>query len=210
MQFFLRLKHWQLFIINFGIPLILQFVHIFSVIVNLATHSSHPEAGDILNIFWMFPVVMIIMVGCLFGWMWAVGTNLQKMLPQHLQLKTTMFKIFLLIPVVYIVFFLTLFLNMFRNAMTGPEVQDPVTFAIGFAVIFPVHLFSMFCIFYCIYFVSKTIKTVELQRPVSVSDYIGEFFLVWFFFVGVWILQPKLNKFITGQIPQPLDFLPPQ
>jgi len=54
----------------------------------------------------------------------------------------------------------------------------------------------MFCLFYCLYFVAKTLKTVELQREVSFNDFIAEFFLTWFFPIGVWILQPRINKMI--------------
>ena len=64
------------------------------------------------------------------------------------------------------------------------------------AVIIPVHLFSMFCIFYSLYFVAKTFKTVELQREVSFSDFAGEFFMIWFYPIGIWIVQPKINKMI--------------
>jgi len=65
-----------------------------------------------------------------------------------------------------------------------------------FAIIIPLHLFSMFCIFYTLYFVAKTFKTVELQREVKFSDFAGEFFLIWFYPIGIWIIQPKINKFI--------------
>jgi hypothetical protein len=68
------------------------------------------------------------------------------------------------------------------------------------AIIFPLHFFAMFCIFYCLYFVAKTFKTVELQREVTFSDFAGEFFLFWFFPIGVWIVQPKINKMIEEPI----------
>ena len=76
--------------------------------------------------------------------------------------------------------------------------KEPDTSMIGglLGVIIPLHLFSMFCIFYCLYFVAKTFKTVELQREVSFSDFAGEFFLFWFFPIGIWIVQPKINKMI--------------
>jgi len=61
-------------------------------------------------------------------------------------------------------------------------------------VVFPLHIFSMFCIFYAMWFISKAIKTIEFQKPVSFSDYAGEFFLLWLFPVGIWIIQPKINK----------------
>jgi len=65
-----------------------------------------------------------------------------------------------------------------------------------FGLIIPFHLFSMFCIFYCLYFVAKVFKTVELQRKVTFSDFAGEFFMIWFYPIGIWIVQPKINKMI--------------
>lgn len=44
---------------------------------------------------------------------------------------------------------------------------------------------------------AKTIKTVELQKKVTFSDFAGEFFLLWFSPIGIWILQPKINKFAS-------------
>lgn len=38
-------------------------------------------------------------------------------------------------------------------------------------IIVPLHLFSMFYIFSCLYFFAKTFKTVELQREVSFYDF---------------------------------------
>lgn len=65
-------------------------------------------------------------------------------------------------------------------------------------IIVPLHLLSMFGILYSIYFSAKTFKTVELQRNVQFSDFAGEFFLIWFYFIGVWIIQPKINQFLKA------------
>ena len=59
------------------------------------------------------------------------------------------------------------------------------------------HILSMFGIFYSLYFVAKTFKTVELQREVTFSDFAGEFFMIWFFPIGIWVIQPKINKMIN-------------
>jgi hypothetical protein len=48
--------------------------------------------------------------------------------------------------------------------------------------------------FYCLYFNAKVLKAVELQKPVTFSEFAGEFFLIWFFPIGIWIIQPRLNK----------------
>ena len=58
----------------------------------------------------------------------------------------------------------------------------------------------MFCMFYMLYFTSKTIKTVELQREVTFGEFIGEFFALWFYIIGIWFIQPKVNKLATYNI----------
>ena len=68
-----------------------------------------------------------------------------------------------------------------------------------FGIILPLHFLSMFGILHSMYFVAKTFKTVELQREVSFSDFAGEFFLIWFYPVGIWIIQPKINKMVENK-----------
>jgi hypothetical protein len=200
MQFFLRLKHWQLFVINFGIPIVLQIIFMCSIFGSLmgAPDTFNPPI-IFMGFAWMFPLIVLISMFSLFGWLWSVSINLQKITPEHLKLKTTTFKVFLIIPVIYILCIMIgmayVFTHFIGNSNPAP------TFFAAFFLIIPIHLFSMFCIFYCFYFTARTIKTVELQRPVSTSDYIGEFFLIWFFFIGVWILQPRINKLANGEIP---------
>ena len=89
-----------------------------------------------------------------------------------------------------------LFFVFLDLAMSGAIENVPGSNPAIFALIIPFHLFAMFCIFYCLYFVSKVFKTVELQRKVAFSDFAGEFFMIWFFIVGIWIIQPKINKMI--------------
>ena len=71
---------------------------------------------------------------------------------------------------------------------------------IGIGILIPLHLFSMFCMFYLLYFCSKTIKSIELKREALFGDYIGEFLLLWFFVIGIWIIQPKINKMVDKNI----------
>jgi hypothetical protein len=99
------------------------------------------------------------------------------------------FKLFLVIAVIYL---------LFLNPLTGYIASEKVVIGMGAsnvaAAIVPVHLFSMFCMFYCLYFISKELKAVEWQRPVTFSVYTGEFFLIWFFPIGIWFIQPRINK----------------
>ena len=191
MDIFLRAKHWQLFLLTFGIPFVFQIVFMVSIFSNIQ-HNQNPQ--NIFEPFKYFIPVMVLFAGTLLGWQWSVATRLQKMIPTGLRMNVTTFKVFFFIPVVYMlcifVFMGYVFSGNLMETFNGPSVF------VAFAVIFPVHIFSMFCLFYCLYFVSKTFKTAELQRPVSASDYLGEFFLIWFFPIGVWIIQPKINRML--------------
>lgn len=179
MKKFLTLKHWQLFVLLIVIPMVLQFITISSVVLN----------NDPTVMLFVLPIMIIIMMGTFFGWFYSLGINLHKKLPPTVKMSLTRFKIFLFIPLIYISIIPVVMFDVFYNIFSN-EQPDPAIFAL----IFPVHLFSMFCIFYCLYFNAKALKSVEWQRPVTFSDFAGEFFLIWFFPVGVWIIQPRINR----------------
>ena len=47
---------------------------------------------------------------------------------------------------------------------------------------------------YCIFFVAKTIKILELKKEVKLSDYISEFVFIVLFPFGIWFIQPLINQ----------------
>ena len=63
--------------------------------------------------------------------------------------------------------------------------------------ILPAHLFAMVCIFYVTYFASKGLAIAEASRPVTFYDCAGPLFLIWFFPLGVWFVQPKINRLLA-------------
>ncbi len=194
MEQLLKAKHWQLFLVIVGIPLIFQVVMMTSMMSGLASGEAH----DLALIFkWMkiFPLIILLFAGVFFGWLWALGFEQQRLLPDDLRLNTRLFKVFFWIPAIYITLLVYAMIAIFDGISENSTDPDPGLILF----IIPVHLFSMFCIFYCIYFAAKTIKTIELGRPVTFGDFAGEFFLIWFYPIGVWIIQPKVNAFIGGK-----------
>jgi hypothetical protein len=59
----------------------------------------------------------------------------------------------------------------------------------GFKYIIPI-----ICLIYILYFDSKSLALAERNESVSFYDYVGPFFLLWFFPIGIWIIQPKINR----------------
>lgn len=188
---FLRAKHWQLFVLTFGLPLFIQIILMLSTFMNIAVNND-PNPTFMMTYFTIFPIIMLIFMGAFFGWFWAVAVGLQPKTPDDVKMKVGKFKFFFFVPVIYILFFIGFMFSTMNGAL-----QNGTPPSIGMiGLIIPLHFFSMFCIFYCLYFVAKTFKTVELQRKVSFSDFAGEFFMIWFYPIGIWIIQPKINKMV--------------
>lgn len=194
-EIFLKAKHWQLFLLTFGIPMVFQFVMMGLMFANIGS-GNNPDPSFMFNYMKFFPVMMILFMGVIFGWFWSVVTGLQKKIPDEFQMKLRRFKIFFFIPLVYILFFSLFIGGTISGFAEGTNSPSPRLIGGSIAIIFPLHLFSMFCIFHSLYFVAKTFKTAELKRKVSFSDFAGEFFLIWFYPIGIWIVQPKINKMI--------------
>ena len=194
MRVLLQLKHWQLFIVLIVMPLVMDFIFIGTSIF------SNNDPSPLMTI---FLIVIIFSLCIFFAWFYALGTNLHKKLPGSVEMNLTKFKIFLVIPFLFILFVCLLMLFMINNSIAGKE---PPTIGVGIlGILLPVDLFSFFCIFYCLYFNAKVLKAVELQREVSFEDYVGEFFLIWFFPIGLWFIQPKVNKLFAVKNGLPHD-----
>lgn len=195
---FLKAKHWQLFTLMFGIPIILQIIVMTSMIANIDANGN-PDQTGMLNMMKLFPLIMFLYTGLFFGWFWSIGIGLQKYIPTDAKMKIKKFKIFFFIPLTYILLLLVLIGTTFYGISTGSNAIIGGKLSGMLFVIVPMHLFSMFCIFYSLYFVSKTIKTTELKRTVTFSDFIGEFFMIWFFPIGIWFIQPRINRIVSGE-----------
>ena len=52
----------------------------------------------------------------------------------------------------------------------------------------------MYCMFYLLYFVSKSLVLAETDKTATFYDYAGPFFLMWFYPIGIWIIQPRINR----------------
>lgn len=187
MNIFLKAKHWQLFLFNFAIPFVLYFVAIIIMIgIAVTQNINSPEFGFRMIPF--FILIGLISAAVRYLWTWSAGIQLNKRLPRELQMNSIFFKICFFYPFVY---FPTILLVIMIMIHPG---SDFLHFA--FILFVPFHLFAIFCSFYCMYFVARVIKTTEYQRYTTVSDYIAEIFMIWFYFVGIWFLQPKINKMI--------------
>lgn len=58
-------------------------------------------------------------------------------------------------------------------------------------------LYILFAIFHFTMFPARTLKSIEKNKKVDIGECIGDFFLIVFLPIGIWFLQPRINKVAT-------------
>jgi hypothetical protein len=124
-------------------------------------------------------ISMMVYLLVYLGWLFSISYLLNNEVPKDMNLNITILKFLILIPTLYASVFVT-FLNVLDD--------NPSSFTMV------LHISSMVIIFYSMLFSAKTINSIELKRKVTFSDYAGDFMLFWFFPIGIWIIQPRVNK----------------
>jgi len=164
-HFFLRAKHWQIFLLIFGAGFIGE---IAAMVFMPPLASPLPLAA----------VSALFMCGYL-AWLWAMGSFLASIVRPRDRINMALFRLTQVFPILY-AFTFTLYFKHFDSAP-------------WLAQIF-LDLLVMFCFFHNIYFVSNDLVVAETGKPTtSFLDYAGPFFLLWFYPIGVWFIQPRIN-----------------
>jgi len=179
-NFLLKLKHWQLFFFLLGIPLLLELIGIILI---------HPtNIYDVLNInLYLMPIIISVIMLFLFRWFWSVGIILYKKISFDMNLKR--FKAALLFSFTYMILFLFFILSVFLAFVNRKEGFPSIVNIIILAL----YLFSILCLIYVVHFISKLLIGMKLGRRPFIKEYVGCFFLLLFFPVGIWFIQPKIN-----------------
>jgi hypothetical protein len=175
---FLRAKHWQLFLLLICVPF---FGQVACVTYLLLVAQRRPEyfvrAGG-----WLFGTVFALYIFCNLSWLWSLGSFLNSVAPRPLKPRLGFFRCAMIYPAVYSFAFIAVLQSHNLTA---------------FALMMPFHLFAMFCMFYSLYFVSKNLVLAETSKSASISGYAGEFLAIWFLPLGIWIIQPRINKLFS-------------
>ena len=183
-EYFLRAKHWELFLLLFGLPFLFQISLTFIMDLN--------KEGD-KNYFFSWtkgylqipPVLLCLIFAGLLAWIWAISCGLQRLIPMEINLNWNRFKLYLLI-------FLIGTIGYYGSCSTCFNLKN-----LGFgnfeleALLKPV---LMFCFFNCLLFAAKVFKTAKLKQEVTFKAYAFEFFLMLFYPIGIWIIQPKIYE----------------
>ena len=192
MNKFLYLQHWQLFGLIIGLPLLFL---ISAVLLALNEYTSF--AGALLAI------ALLVFVLLFYTWFYSIGVNLYSKLPDEATMPVKWFRISVVLPILY--FLLLSILIIFESTSAFSSGSKNSDFL---PIILPLHFLTMVCNFFCLYFISKSLRMVEIRKRVVFNEFIGEFFLIWFFPIGIWFIQPRINKIFGPTIADELAHKP--
>jgi hypothetical protein len=173
MEKLIRAKHWQIFIIVFALP----------ALFDLILKALISEDDNLIFFHYFDLWLSDYFVLCIFGWTYAIGIGLQSEIPLPLRMKVSRFKASLVVSSVYIIFMQAFSKYIF-----------PEDSLININKVNILNILPFLCIFYAFLITAKTIKTVQLQRKVIFWEYALESLMIFFFPIGIWILQLRINR----------------
>lgn len=206
-KFILNAKHWQLFILTFGLPFVGMIFYVVGLITsinfNVETQDVSPFQISASAIVLFVFAAMFLITSAFFHifWLWTVGTKLEEHYSENTKrLNVKRFKVFFLFPFFYMLILPLLILGITSSIGTNGQIANPGVFALCIMILILCHFFTLFCGIHTMYFCSKKLKIVIEKRNVQFLDYIGEFFLIWFFPIGIWFIQPKINQLVGKKV----------
>ena len=173
--------HWRVFLYTMAVPLAFFVFGLFELITDFSLGNFSVLRDDI------YSVILLALVNLLLAaWKWTVGHALFQRLPAGMAMNLSLFQASILIPVVYD----WVHVGMIALGVNQFEAMD--VFASLNCV---VALFTL----YTFHFMAKALIAVELNRPAPIRQYLGTFFLFLFLFIGIWLLQPRINRIFANE-----------
>ncbi|WP_316823004.1 hypothetical protein [Pedobacter gandavensis] len=170
----LGLKHWQFFALLVA-PRALEYFFF----------SFGNPNGDY---YWVELCYWIYTLSLICGWLYFTTINLQPLLPSAITMNIKKFKWEMGFTFFPPFFLLTITLLREINGNGGSGFFELLAF-IGLILLYPI-----ICLFKSMYRMIRTLKEVELQRPVSKSDFDLSDLSILYPLIGAWVFQPRINQ----------------
>lgn len=172
----MQIKPWKLFLLVFGFPALSFPLILVGLIMN-----SDP-------IYYASLIISLIAFVFLVLWLKECGNYLYQQLDIELTVYSNQ-KLFNFN--LFFVLFYTLLIALYVILPQSTMFDKVYTFAV-----FPMHLYSMYSLFYAIYFVSKHLSIIE-GKSGKFENFQSYFFMLLLYPVGIWTIQPKINDFVN-------------
>jgi hypothetical protein len=129
-------------------------------------------------------ILLLVGMTIYFSWILLVGHGLYQFLPDKIELN---YNLFLINSFIWLTAYIIVMVISDGQGMTFSGVEAIP----GFYVFFTFLHFLMFP--------ARTLKSIEKDKKADIGECIGDFFLIVFLPIGIWFLQPRINKVTLGQ-----------
>lgn len=183
-----KAKAWQMFLALLALPFLGYFLMasaFANVIATSEKTGTPPEVENIHSMALVVSIIGILSVAIFLGWLWSLGNGFNLLVNEKIRMDRRIFNWSSVYPIIYPVIFLVFW--------TLPILQEVLI------LILPFHLLAAASMLYNMYFVAKNLKMAENNSDAAFSDYAPSFFLIWFFPIGVWFIQPKANTMLATE-----------
>jgi hypothetical protein len=149
-------------------------IPIIGLFIGNTTITGEPIYSAMFSIvgFWIF-----------MSYPFLIGYSLQKYIPNNISLNNNLFQInvFIILAAYSVVMILS----------GGQGLSFSGIEAIPF-------FYVVYAFLHSLSFPAKSVKTIELGQKAKLGDYLGDFFLIVFIPIGIWFLQPRINRIIVN------------
>ena len=163
MNFILKLRHWEVFIIilisSFAMDLQIEGEQIIMIVIN--------TIGYLIFLLWYL----------------LVGLALADKMPTIIKLSSTLF----LFNACFLIISIIILRVLFDGNLDASNIFEFLWVA-----------YIMFAMVQFLVFPSKALKSFEIGTKASFAQYVGYFLLTLFLPIGIWWIQPKLNRIATA------------
>lgn len=171
-----KMPAWQIFLLVIVFPVILQ-----SGVIPMFL------SGSIKVVFLYLLAITAISLILTITYITALGVSLNKELPKKVKMNIGFFK--------FNIGFISIYQLLFLGLISFIILTETVS--LFFIVIIPLHIYSMFSILYISYFISKALVSAEKQEEAKFTEYGEVIFLLIFFPIGIWFIQPRVQMIIN-------------
>lgn len=176
--FLLRAKHWQLFLLLAAPVATMQFLGLSFMSINVSSWHDLVARDYLVIAIWELAAL------CVLAWLGSMGLLLSSMERSEFRMNTRFFCISIATAALFLVIDIP-------NLICKGSGFSPIVESLS-----PLWMVGMV---YIVYFVSKSFGMAQRGVRVSFDQYVGWFFLLWFFPIGVWIIQPRINRLFRNK-----------
>jgi hypothetical protein len=182
-EFIARLKAWQVFVALVAPMLSVQFYIIRAMPV--PQPGQPPDMVEMARLLTPMMVVSALMFALFFSWLVSVGWVANSRIDTSIRPPMRWYFAAAVYAPAYVAIAGFFFSRLFEGEAGLP------------GIILVMHVAAMAAIFYVMGFSAKNLIMAERRARVSFFDYSGPFFLMWFFPIGIWFVQPRVNRLLA-------------